>query len=267
MICGAEDLIGVCKEMIAPNPHQISADGKLSWEEVECLGACSNAPMAQIGKDYYEDLTAENFGAIIDKLRNGDVPTPGPQNGRWASEPVSGLTSLFGDPAHPANASLDIAAQLGDTIKRIDGTDPVPTWGPVKAAASRPVTAPEPEPANEPAEPQSQEAASVPETDAPSDENKPELLNAARDGAADDLKKIKGVGPKLEKLCNELGVMAFRPDRIVVRCRSSVGRLSSRGVQRTDRPRRLGRASQSLCGRGTGRRLKVNGRLNGVDCG
>ena len=69
MICGAEDLIGVCKQKIAPNPHQISPDGKFSWEEVECLGACSNAPMAQIGKDYYEDLTAESFADLIDRLR------------------------------------------------------------------------------------------------------------------------------------------------------------------------------------------------------
>lgn len=209
MICGAEDLIGVCKEKIAPNPHQISADGKLSWEEVECLGACSNAPMAQIGKDYYEDLTAENFGTIIEKLRSGEVPTPGPQNGRWASEPVSGLTSLFGDPAHTANASLDIAAQLGDTIKRIDGTDPVPTWGAVGASVTRTVPAADPEPANAPTEPPVHEAESESEPAAPSDDGKPELLSAARDGAPDDLKKIKGVGPKLEKLCNDLGVWHF----------------------------------------------------------
>ena len=207
MICGAEDLIGVCKEKIAPNPHQISADGKLSWEEVECLGACSNAPMAQIGKDYYEDLTAGSFGTIIDRLRNGEVPTPGPQNGRWASEPVSGLTSLHGDPAHTANASLDIAAQLGDTIKRIDGTDPVPTWGPVKAVTTR--AAPAPEPANAPAEPQKAEPEAAADPEAPSDDDKPELLSAARGGAPDDLKKIKGVGPKLEKLCNDLGVWHF----------------------------------------------------------
>ena len=50
-------------------PHEVSADGKFSWEEVECLGACANAPMAQIGKDYYEDLTAEGFAAILDALR------------------------------------------------------------------------------------------------------------------------------------------------------------------------------------------------------
>jgi NADH-quinone oxidoreductase subunit E len=61
MICGAEDLIAVCREKIAPKAHDLSADGKFSWEEVECLGACANAPMAQIGKDYYEDLTAEKF--------------------------------------------------------------------------------------------------------------------------------------------------------------------------------------------------------------
>ena len=58
MICGAEDLIGVCKEKIADKAHALSADGRFSWEEVECLGSCANAPMAQIGKDYYEDLTA-----------------------------------------------------------------------------------------------------------------------------------------------------------------------------------------------------------------
>ncbi|MEM7746371.1 MAG: NADH-quinone oxidoreductase subunit NuoE, partial [Pseudomonadota bacterium] len=53
MICGAEDLVAVCKDKIAAKPHQLSADGKFSWEEVECLGSCANAPMAQIGKDYY----------------------------------------------------------------------------------------------------------------------------------------------------------------------------------------------------------------------
>ena len=94
MICGAEDLIAVCREKIAANPHELSEDGKLSWEEVECLGACANAPMAQIGKDYYEDLTAEKFGEIIEELRAGRVPVPGPQNGRYTSEPLSGLTSL-----------------------------------------------------------------------------------------------------------------------------------------------------------------------------
>jgi len=102
MICGAEDLIAVCREKIAPKPHELSEDGKFSWEEVECLGACSNAPMAQIGKDYYEDLTAARFGEIIDELAAGRVPVPGPQNGRWASEPLGGVSSLFGTMAESA---------------------------------------------------------------------------------------------------------------------------------------------------------------------
>ncbi len=61
MICGAEDLISVCHDKISTKPHVISENGMFSWEEVECLGACANAPMVQIGKDYYEDLTAEKF--------------------------------------------------------------------------------------------------------------------------------------------------------------------------------------------------------------
>ena len=92
MICGAEDLMRVCRDKIAAHPHEVSADGKFSWEEVECLGACANAPMAQIGKDFYEDLTAEGFAAILDALARGEVPRPGPQDGRFASEPATGLT-------------------------------------------------------------------------------------------------------------------------------------------------------------------------------
>ena len=125
MIMGAEDLIDVCKSKIAAKPHEISQDGKFSWEEVECLGACTNAPMAQVGKDYYEDLTAEGFGQLIDDLAAGQVPTPGPQNGRYAAEPATGLTSLQGhakDKA-PLNASAHLADALKDTTKRIDGSE------------------------------------------------------------------------------------------------------------------------------------------------
>ncbi|TYP62965.1 NADH dehydrogenase subunit E [Stutzerimonas stutzeri] len=124
MICGAEDLVAVCKRKIAPTPHTLSADGKFSWEEVECLGACANAPMAQIGKDYYEDLTPESLEALIDCMSAGEVPVPGSQTGRFASEPVSGLTSLAdlkGQEGH--NASVQLASDLGETLKRIDGTE------------------------------------------------------------------------------------------------------------------------------------------------
>jgi NADH-quinone oxidoreductase subunit E len=125
MICGAEDLIAVCREKIAPKPHVVSADGKFSWEEVECLGACSNAPMVQIGKDYYEDLTAEKFADILDAFARGEVPAPGPQNGRYASEPLKGLTSLTEhfDGRMTGNASVALAAAKGDTVARITGEE------------------------------------------------------------------------------------------------------------------------------------------------
>ena len=125
MLCGAEDLIAVCKERIAPRPHQRSKDGLLSWEEVECLGACSNAPMAQIGKDYYEDLTVEGLTALIDRMRAGEVPTPGSLTRRFASEPLTGLTSLkdHEEGRQEANASVMLATSIGDTLKRIDGTE------------------------------------------------------------------------------------------------------------------------------------------------
>ncbi|EGJ20974.1 NADH dehydrogenase subunit E [Cereibacter sphaeroides WS8N] len=125
LICGAEELIRVCKEKIAPQPHMLSADGRFSWEEVECLGACANAPMAQIGKDYYEDLTAETLAALIDRFSAGEVPRPGPQAGRFSSEPAGGATSLteIGPQASEHNASVALALGIGDTIKRIDGTE------------------------------------------------------------------------------------------------------------------------------------------------
>ena len=124
MICGAEDLIALCKDRIAPTPHTLSADGNFSWEEVECQGACANAPMAMIGKDYYEDLTVERLGTLLDEMAAGKVPQPGPQTGRFSSEPLVGRTSLTAtEKTETHNASVSIALKLGDTLKRIDGTE------------------------------------------------------------------------------------------------------------------------------------------------
>jgi len=125
MLSGAEDLIGICKEKISPTPHTISKDGKLSWEEVECLGACTNAPMAQIGKDYYEDLSNQRFGEVIEDLRNGSAPSPCPQNGRFSVEPSLGLTTLLaGEGDRPStNESVSLAEKFNDTIKKIDGSE------------------------------------------------------------------------------------------------------------------------------------------------
>jgi NADH-quinone oxidoreductase subunit E len=188
MICGAEDLIAVCKERISAHAHDLSADGKFSWEEVECLGSCSNAPMAQIGKDYYEDLTADKLRGLLDEFAAGRVPVPGPQNGRYAAEPLKGLTSLTEHESGRTryNASVQLAVDIGDTVKRIDGTE-VPLVAPwvhdgSVAVAERPVA--------------TEEAA-------------PPTLTAPRGGQGDDLKLIVGVGPKLEALLQEMGVWHF----------------------------------------------------------
>lgn len=149
MICGAEDLIAVCKELIAKTPHTLSADGKFSWEEVECMGACANAPMAQIGKDYYEDLTAEKLRELIGRFSTGEVPVPGPQNGRYAAEPLTGLTSLkeFESGRKQYNASAQLAVDIGDSIKRIDGTEvPLSTPWLGKPEAAKKAAAPGAEP-------------------------------------------------------------------------------------------------------------------------
>jgi NADH-quinone oxidoreductase subunit E len=90
---GADDLEKVCRKRIG-DQGEVTKDGKLSWVEVECLGACVNAPMAQINYDYYEDLTAESFGKILDDLAAGKKVKPGPQIDRQLSAPVGGATTL-----------------------------------------------------------------------------------------------------------------------------------------------------------------------------
>jgi NADH-quinone oxidoreductase subunit E len=90
---GADDLEHVCRKRIGDQMH-VTKDGQFSWVEVECLGACVNAPMVQIGSDYYEDLTPESFGKILDDFAAGKTPKPGPQIDRQLSEPVGGATTL-----------------------------------------------------------------------------------------------------------------------------------------------------------------------------
>ncbi len=93
MLRGANDLMKVCREKIGPRDHT-SADGLFTWQEVECLGACCNAPMAQINNYYYEDLTPEILGRIIDDFRAGLSPKPGSYAGRQGSAPESGPRTL-----------------------------------------------------------------------------------------------------------------------------------------------------------------------------
>ena len=93
MLRGANEIKAVCEREIGPQ-GQVTPEGVFSWMEVECLGACVNAPMAQINDDYYEDLTPENFRALLDGLRKGRDMKPGPQISRQCSAPVSGPTTL-----------------------------------------------------------------------------------------------------------------------------------------------------------------------------
>lgn len=94
---GANELMALCREAIGPKDH-LSADGLFTWQEVECLGACVNAPMAQINDYYFEDLTPESLAKIIDDFRRGEAPKPGSYAGRRSSEPEGGALTLT-DPA------------------------------------------------------------------------------------------------------------------------------------------------------------------------
>ena len=181
MLCGAEDLIKVCKEKISPNPHQLSADGNFSWEEVECLGACSNAPMAQIGKDYFEDLSEETLRQIIDNLCTEEPPTPGPQNGRFASEPKQGLTSLmkYESGRTKFNGSVQMAFDLKDTIKRIDGTETELATPWLKVGKKKNMQ---------------------------SVMRKPKILKSPKKSVPDDLSSLSGLGEKAKIVLNRLGV-------------------------------------------------------------
>jgi NADH-quinone oxidoreductase subunit E len=91
---GAEAIKGTCRKLIGA-PGHVTDDGLFSWTEVECLGACVNAPVAQINKDYYEDLTPESLTQILAELKAGRKPRPGPQNGRHASAPLGGPNTLI----------------------------------------------------------------------------------------------------------------------------------------------------------------------------
>ena len=194
MICGAEELIEVCRRKIAPHAHQVSADGKFSWEEVECLGACANAPMAQIGKDYYEDLTAEGFAAILDAFARGEVPRPGPQNGRFSSEP---LGELDGAERRGAGERGECVGDAGGAAGRHGGADH-------RRASRR-------------RERRSADVQRRPRIDRSERSDKgpavtparPAGLAAPRGEGPDDLKLIKGVGPVLEEMLHRLGYFHF----------------------------------------------------------
>ncbi len=95
MIRGAYKLVEACKEKISKNQLELSNDKKCSWTEVECLGACVNAPMMQINDDYYEDLNKEKALKVLDKILKGEIPQPGSYRGRINNEPENNRKTLM----------------------------------------------------------------------------------------------------------------------------------------------------------------------------
>ena len=229
MLRGSQEIIRVCRKRIAEEPHRLSPDGDFSWEEVECLGACVNAPMVEIGKDTYEDLTPARFEAILDAFAAGRKPQPGPQVDRQFACPQGGPTSLT-DPAlydgslvaaetaTPENAP-EIAAEAtpksiagapggappaagekpARTAERKAGAGRKRGTGGKAAAAGRTGTGPS---AKGAAAPSPQAGADAPGT-------RPQSLSEPAGGVADDLKRISGIGPKIEGILNGLGIFHF----------------------------------------------------------
>ena len=117
MLRGAGDLMKVCKDKIGPK-QTLSADGRFTWEEVECLGACANAPMAMINDYYFEDLTPENMAQIIDDFAAGKTPKPGSRVGRASSEPEGGALTLTDPKLYDGSAAKP--------IRKLPNSDPVP---------------------------------------------------------------------------------------------------------------------------------------------
>lgn len=217
MLRGAEDLIHVCKSKIHPEPFERNADGTLSWEEVECQGACVNAPMVMIFKDAYEDLTVTQLEHIIDRFAAGkgsDVK-PGPQVDRIFSAPVGGPTTLTGDIQPIRFSDTPAAAKPEETsVPPANAAKPVTDAPETDKSLKTPATAKKAAAENvkqkgdsaDTARPVEKEVAPAP---APVMDEKNRPQGIERPAAPDDLKMISGVGPKIEATLNGLGVYTF----------------------------------------------------------
>jgi NADH-quinone oxidoreductase subunit E len=201
MLRGAGELIDVCRSKIHPDPFVTNEAGTLSWEEVECQGACVNAPMVMIFKDTYEDLTPLRLAEIIDAFAAGKGASiePGPQVDRIYSAPQGGLTSLKQDPARLPPESK----RHGDATpqKATNAAKPKAAAEVANPALKTPVTA---EKAKQAQAAVSEEKPIAVTLDDP---NRPVALPAP--ASPDNLKLISGVGPKIEKTLHELGIFTF----------------------------------------------------------
>ncbi len=232
MLRGSEDLKKVCQHKIHHDQFQLNESGTLSWEEVECLGACVNAPMIMVFKDTYEDLTPERLEEIIDAFDagKGDSIPVGPQIKRIFSAPQTGLTSLNGDekPKRAKAANSDKASvppsNAGKPVTHDEVTNAairspskVKTTKAAEEATSKPAAAAAPAARtikNPPlAEGSLGEKPSVQTIKAPvkvvSLEDKDRPAGIEKPALVDDLKMISGVGPKFEILLHELGIYTF----------------------------------------------------------
>ena len=131
MLRGSEDLMAVCKRKIHDEPHHVNADGTLSWEEVECLGSCVNAPLVQVFSDTYEDLTPQTLEQLIDDFAAGKSVKAGPQNGRQFSMALGGASTL-------TDKSLYNKPR---TFTRVEAPPPAPAAAPAAATTPAPVSA------------------------------------------------------------------------------------------------------------------------------
>jgi len=240
MLRGAEALMDVCRKRIHPDQFHTNDRGMLSWEEVECLGACVNAPMVMIYKDTYEDLTPERLEEIIEEFAIGKGPAVpvGPQNGRTVSEPQSGLTALKSEKgilkttrekemraeARDERATSSAAGEVPPSNAAKPKTDAAETNAALKSpspekaspeaekAASSPAPALNAAAANQ-AEPavegvaKQRKARTTVEKPSLDDPKRPAAIE--KPAAVDDLKMISGVGPKIEAILHSLGIYTF----------------------------------------------------------
>jgi NADH-quinone oxidoreductase subunit E len=212
MLRGSEKLMSICKSKIHAHPFERNAEGTLSWEEVECLGACVNAPMVMIGKDTYEDLTPERLEEIIDTFQagKGSEIKPGPQIDRIYSAPEGGLTSLLDAPAKAPKAKAAKTVEVETVaVPPSEAARPKSTDAETNAALKSPADGKTALPADHP------QATPAKAENTAAGQAKPSLDDASRPAAVekpatpDDLKMISGVGPKIEATLHEIGIFTF----------------------------------------------------------
>jgi NADH-quinone oxidoreductase subunit E len=248
MLRGARELAAVCRGRIAEGQHVLNGDGTLSWEEVECIGVCANAPVVQIGKDTYEDLTPGMLETVIDGYLRDEPPMFGSQTGRIASCPEGGPTTLT-DPSLFDGSTVGAWKKrfeaVGGQAGAVESAPASALASPAhKAAVAEGVSPSSPAGAKEAAKPAINPAAlaamanaglvkeletrgtgkplSAGELDKLKSDfdrgvmptpavagKEPALLKGPRKDTRDDLGLIWGVGDVLEKKLNEMGIWHF----------------------------------------------------------